>query len=621
MSRPRRTMLVGTAALTVAVGLVARPSAPSLAASAVLSGHGQHHAGRQARATPRHALAVGGGGAVSSVDPDATAVGIRVLRQGGTAADAAVATAAALGVTEPYSAGIGGGGYLVYYDASTGKVTTLDGRETAPESISHDAFIDPSTGQPYPFTPQLVTSGVAVGVPGTPALWAAATRRWGVHTFAQNMRPAARLARRGFVVDKTFNLQTEENALRFAAIRTTRRLYLPNGEPPPVGSVFRNPALARTYDLLARRGIDVLYHGRLGRDIVQTVRHPPKVQDTTLPVMPGTMTRADLARYSVIARRPTQVSYRGYTVDSMAPSSSGGTTVGEALNILENYDLGAMPRLEALNVYLEASARAYADRNAYIGDPAYVNVPEQQLLSQGFADERACTITPQHATPKPVDAGEPDGSYHGCDLTSAVSRPDSEGLSTSHLVVTDRWGDVASYTLTIEQTGGSAILVPHRGFLLNNELTDFTAVYDAADPNRIEGGKRPRSSMSPTIVLQRGRPVLAIGSPGGATIITTVLQTLVNRIDFGMSLPAAIEAPRASQENSSPTIAEQAFIDRYGAGLAAYGQTFMVPGPPGSSAAQIGAVTAIRLLPDGTFVAAAERTRRGGGAAAVVDPR
>jgi gamma-glutamyltranspeptidase/glutathione hydrolase len=544
-----------------------------------------------------------------------------VLRGGGTAADAAVATAAALGVTEPYSAGIGGGGYFVYYDASKGKVTTLDGRETAPRSISHDAFIDPSTGQPYPFTPQLVTSGVAVGVPGTPAVWAAATRRWGVRTFAQNMRPAAQLARRGFVVDKTFNLQTRENAERFAAIRPTRRLYLPDGQPPAVGSVFRNPALAGTYDLLARQGVGVLYHGWLGREIVRTVQHPPKVEDTALPVMPGTMTRNDLATYSVIARRPTRVSYRGYTVDSMAPSSSGGTTVGEALNILENYDLGAMPRLQALHLFLESSARAFADRNAYIGDPAYVHVPDRQLLSQGFADERACTIAPRHASRKPVDPGVPDGSYHSCGSTTATSRPDTEGLSTSHLVVTDRWGNVASYTLTIEQTGGSAILVPGRGFLLNNELTDFTAVYDPADPNRIEGGKRPRSSMSPTIVLRRGRPVLAIGSPGGATIITTVLQTLVNRIDFGMSLPVAIEAPRASQENSSPTIAEQAFIDRYGAGLARYGYTFMVPGPPGSSAAQIGAVTAIRLLPDRTFVAAAERTRRGGGAAAVVHPR
>ncbi len=485
MSRPRRT-LVGTAALTLAIALVWQPSGPSAAAL----GGSRQHVGQHLRPTPRHALAVGGGGAVSSVDPDATAVGIRVLKRGGTAADAAVATAAALGVTEPYSSGIGGGGYLVYYDASTGKVTTLDGRETAPESISHDAFIDPSTGQPYPFTPQLVTSGVAVGVPGTPALWAAATRRWGVNTFAQNMRPAAQLARRGFVVDKTFNLQTEENAIRFAAIRTTRRLYLPNGAPPPIGSVFRNPALARTYDLLARRGIGVLYHGWLGREIVQTVQNPPKVKDTTLPVMPGTMSRADLAKYKVITRRPTRVSYRGYTVDSMAPSSSGGTTVGEALNILENYDLGAMPRLEALNVYLEASARAFADRNAFIGDPAYVDVPEHELLSQGFANERACTIDPQQATPKPVVPGDPDGSYQGCGLSSAVTQPDTEGLSTSHLVVTDRWGDVASYTLTIEQTGGSAILVPHRGFLLNNELTDFTAVYNQMDPNRIEGGKR-----------------------------------------------------------------------------------------------------------------------------------
>jgi gamma-glutamyltranspeptidase / glutathione hydrolase len=608
------------AAALLSTALIASVSTATTAAASRAASH-QSRIPDSYETPPKQAVAVGSGGAVSSVDADATAVGIRVLQQGGTAADAAVATAAALGVTEPYSAGVGGGGYLVYYNASTGKVTTLDGRETAPLSMRHDAFIDPSTGQPYNFTPELVTSGVSVGVPGTPALWALATRRWGHRTFGQNMRPAADLARRGFVVDPTFNLQTRENAVRFAAITTTRALYLPGGDAPAVGSTFRNPDLGDTYDLLARKGIGVLYHGWLGAEIVRTVQHPPKVEDTELPVMPGTMTRADLGRYSAIVRRPTHIHYRGYTIDGMAPSSSGGTTVSEALNILENFDLGFMPRVEALNVYLEASARAYADRNAYIGDPAYVDVPEHELLSQGFANERACTIDPLQASPKPVAPGEPDGSYQGCSLaTNDVSRPDTEGQSTSHLVAADRWGDVASYTLTIEQTGGSGIVVPHRGFLLNNELTDFTAVYNPADPNRIEGGKRPRSSMSPTIVLRHGRPFLAIGSPGGATIITTVLQTLVNYLDFGMRLPDAIEAPRASQRNAPTTTAEQAFIDQYGAALGTYGQTFAVPGLPGTSAAQIGAVTAIRLLRGDRFLAAAEQTRRGGGAAAVVQP-
>jgi gamma-glutamyltranspeptidase/glutathione hydrolase len=608
------------AAALVSTALVAGFSTATTAAASSAVIHQSRSPGSQ-ETPPKQAVAVGAGGAVSSVDADATAVGIRVLRQGGTAADAAVATAAALGVTEPYSAGIGGGGYLVYYNARTGEVTTLDGRETAPLSMSHDAFIDPSTGQPYNFTPELVTSGVSVGVPGTPGLWASATRNWGHRTFAQDMRPAADLARRGFVVDPTFNLQTRENAVRFAAITSTRALYLPGGNAPAVGSTFRNPDLGDTYDLLARKGVRVLYHGWLGAEIVRTVQHPPKVEDTELPVMPGTMTRADLAQYSAIVRRPTHIYYRGYTIDGMAPSSSGGTTVSEALNILENFDLGFMPRVEALNVYLEASARAYADRNAYIGDPAYVDVPEHELLSQGFANERACTIDPLQASPKPVAPGEPDGSYQACSLaTNDVSRSDTEGLSTSHLVAADRWGDVASYTLTIEQTGGSGIVVPGRGFLLNNELTDFTAVYNPADPNRIEGGKRPRSSMSPTIVLRQGRPFLAIGSPGGATIITTVLQTLVNYLDFGMPLPASIEAPRASQRNAPTTTAEQAFIDQYGAALAQYGQTFAVPGLPGTSAAQIGAVTAIRLLPGDRFLAAAEQTRRGGGSAAVVHP-
>jgi gamma-glutamyltranspeptidase/glutathione hydrolase len=334
------------------------------------------------------------------------------------------------------------------------------------------------------------------------------------------------------------------------------------------------------------------------------------------------MTRRDLAAYTVVARKATAVSYRGLTVAGMPPSSSGGTTVGEALNVLENYDLGSLPRAEALHLYLEASAIAFADRGAQVGDPDYVDVPTQELLSQGFADERACEIDPSEAAVKPVDPGDPDGTYEPCAETAAApARPDTEGLSTTHLVVADRWGNVASYTLTIEQTGGSGIVVPGRGFLLNNELTDFTAEYDADDPNRIQGGKRPRSSMSPTILLHDGRPVMAIGSPGGSTIITTVLQTLINQLDFGMTLPDAIDAPRASQRNTEDVTAEQRFINRYGDALGAYGQTFVRAGDPGTSAAEIGAVTAIRLAGNGNFIAVGEKTRRGGGAAAVVNPR
>jgi gamma-glutamyltranspeptidase/glutathione hydrolase len=572
--------------------------------------------------TPRHPTAVGFGGAVSSVDPDATNIGLDVLRRGGNAVDAAVATAAALGVTEPYSAGVGGGGYFVYYSAKLHKVFTIDGRETAPATMPSDAFINPGTGKPYNFTPELVTSGVSVGIPGTLATWDSALHQWGSLSLDKALRPAAELADRGFVVDPTFNLQTQENKARFSAIIPTAKLFLPGGNAPAVGSVFKNPELADTYRMLGRKGPSALYKGELGAEISAVVKNPPKTATTTLPVMPGYLTTSDLKAYRPIDRAPTKVRYDGLDVYGMPPSSSGGTTMGEALNILQPQHLQQLSTTQALHTYLEASALAFADRGAYVGDPAYVDVPQKELLSRGFGAERSCLIDPQHAATKPVPAGSPDGKYSQCAKGAATDqRPDTEGLSTTHLVAADKWGNVVSYTLTIEQTGGSGITVPGRGFLLNNELTDFSAVYDPADPNRIQPGKRPRSSMSPTIVLRGSKPYLALGSPGGSTIITTVLQTLTNRVDRGMTLPEAVAAPRASQRNTASVTAEQSFIDTYGSALTPYGHTFTAAGAPGSSAAEIGAVAALEFLPGGAILAAAEPTRRGGGAAGVVRAR
>jgi gamma-glutamyltranspeptidase/glutathione hydrolase len=316
-----------------------------------------------------------------------------------------------------------------------------------------------------------------------------------------------------------------------------------------------------------------------------------------------------------IDRKPTRVDYRGLQVYSMAPSSSGGTTVGEALNILENLPLAELPTPAALHYYLDASALAFADRNAYVGDPAFVDVPTRLLLSQRFADSRACQIPPYTRLVTPVPPGDLSGT--GCASGDPV-RANDRGQATTHLVTSDKWGNVVSYTLTIEQTGGSGMVVPGRGFLLNNELTDFSTVWSADDPNRLEPGKRPRSSMSPTIVLRRGKPYLALGTPGGSTIITTVLQTLVNRVDLGMSLPRAVAAPRGSLRNTATVTAEQSFIDAYGARLARYGYTFTVAGAPGTSAAEIGAVAALEFKKGGVVQAVAEPVRRGGGAAGVV---
>ena len=563
----------------------------------------------------------GYGGAVTSVDPEASRVGLRVLKRGGNAVDAAVATAAALGVTEPYSAGVGGGGYFVYYDAETRKVRTIDGRETAPQDMPRDAFIDPKTGEPYPFTPDLVTSGVSVGVPGTPATWDRALERWGSIDLKQALRPAARLADRGFVVDQTFRDQTKDNQERFEAYTTTPDLFLPKGRAPKVGSVFKNPDLADTYRLLGRRGTEAFYGGKLAREIVSAVRKPPKSKKTDLPVPKGFMRVSDLAAYEALDQKPTRTDYRGLDVYGMAPSSSGGTTVGEALNIMEKYDLASMSPEAALHHYLEATALAFADRAKYLGDPAFVDVPVKDLLKDRFARERACQISETKAMTKPVAAGDVssyDGDCATTGRTADGTAPDTENVETTNLTVTDKWGNVVEYTLTIEQTGGSGMLVKDRGFLLNNELTDFSTEFVKSDPNRIQPGKRPRSSMSPTIVLAGGKPVLALGSPGGSTIITTVTQMLFNYVDRGMSIQEAIAAPRASQRNTAAVTAEPEFIETYGDLLTPYGHTLAPSGDAFTSAAEIGAATAIEFGKKGRVTAVSEPTRRGGGSALVV---
>ena len=565
---------------------------------------------------PKTATARGFGGAVSSVDPYATRIGLEVLRNGGNATDAAVATAAALGVTEPYSAGIGGGGFFVHYDAATGAVQTIDGRETAPMGMPEDAFVNPETGQAYSFN-DLVSSGVSVGVPGTLATWQRALDRWGTRSLATTMQPAALLARDGFVVDQTFHDQTAANQSRFAQFTSTRELFLPGGSPPPVGSTFRNPDLGNTYEQIASRGLRAFYREGIAGDIVETVQHPPTTPDATLPAPPGYMVRSDLTGYRALDRAPTHSRYRGYDVFGMRSSSSGGTTVGEALNIMERYDLARMSDQDALHRYLEAGALAFADRGKYVGDERYVDVPVADLLSDTFAAERACQIQRRQAMSKPAPAGDVTNYDGRCSTpnTAPARKGDAEGLSTTNLTVTDRWGNIVEYTLTIEQTGGAGIVVPDRGFLLNNELTDFTTTFPASpsDPNRLEPGKRPRSSMSPTIVLKDGQPFVALGSPGGSTIITTVLQMLFNRIDRGMNIEQAMAAPRTSPRNNTPVTSEPAFISTYGALLEAYGHRFV-------STPEIGAATAIEFGPGGLLTAVAEPTRRGGGAAAVVTP-
>uniref|UniRef100_A0AAU3GMY0 Glutathione hydrolase proenzyme n=1 Tax=Streptomyces sp. NBC_01401 TaxID=2903854 RepID=A0AAU3GMY0_9ACTN len=562
---------------------------------------------------PKSPVAVGYGGAVSSVDADASAAGIEVLRKGGNAVDAAVATAAALGVTEPYSAGVGGGGYFVHYDARSGRVGTIDGRETAPRSA--DSSLLQEDGEPIPFD-EAVTSGLGVGTPGTAATWQKALDSWGTKSLGRVLEPAERLASDGFVVDETFRSQTADNQERFADFPATAELFLPGGKPPETGSVFKNPDLARTYRTLGRKGVDELYRGDLARDIVSTVRKPPVDAEATREVRPGDLTAKDLKAYRVLSQAPTKTAYRGLDVYGIAPSSSGGTSVAEALNILESTDLSKASETQYLHRLIEASRIAFADRGRWVGDPAFEDVPTRELTSRRFADSRGCLIKDDAVLTSPLAPGDPRNPAR-CATGGKAAPTTYEGENTTHLTTADKWGNVVSYTLTIEQTGGSAITVPGRGFLLNNELTDFSfAPADPAvhDPNLPGPVKRPRSSISPTIVLEHGKPVLALGSPGGATIITTVLQSLVGHLDRGLPLVDAIAEPRASQRNAATTEIEPGLWDSPVRGeLEALGHAF-------TENPEIGAATGVQRLPDGRWLAAAEKVRRGGGSAMVVQP-
>ncbi|MET8170143.1 gamma-glutamyltransferase [Streptomyces sp. NPDC005329] len=601
MRRPvaRKLSVLAVSAAVVTVGAAAPPAAERATVAKV-------------------PVAVGYGGAVASVDADASAAGIEVLRKGGNAVDAAVATAAALGVTEPYSSGIGGGGYFVYYDARSRTVHTIDGRETAPLSADSGLFLE--NGKPLAFA-DAVTSGLGVGTPGTPATWATALKEWGSEKLGTVLKPAQRIARDGFTVDDTFRTQTAANETRFRYFPDTAKLFLPGGRLPVVGSTFKNPDLARTYDELARKGVGAIYRGDLGDDIVSTVNKPPVDPGSGWNARPGELSAKDLAAYRAKLQAPTKTSYRGLGVYSIAPSSSGGTTVGEALNILERTDLSKASEVQYLHHYLEASRISFADRGRWVGDPAFEDVPTQQLLSQKYADSRACLIKDDAVLTSPVAPGDPRHPA-ACGTGGTAAPTTYEGENTTHLTVADKWGDVVSYTLTIEQTGGSGITVPGRGFLLNNELTDFSfapASPAVHDPNLPGPGKRPRSSISPTIVLDRNdKPVVALGSPGGATIITTVLQTLTGFLDRGLPLVDAIAAPRASQRNAAQTELEPALYndtspDGLRARLEAIGHSFKLN-------PEIGAATAVQRLPDGKWLAAAETVRRGGGSAQVVRP-
>ncbi len=620
---PAVSALCGLAALTIA-SVPAAITSPAGATASLAASRPRPAAVRAAAGEQKQAVAVGTGGAVASMDLGASRAGIDVLRQGGNAIDAAVATASTLGVTNPFVAGPGGGGFMVIYLARTHQVVTLDGRENCPQACTAGMFTDAKTGQPLDYT-NASEQPLSTGVPSMVATWAKALQLYGTRSFAADLRPAIATAEHGFRVDQDFQQLTESGLPVLQAYPASSWLLTKDGGPLPVGTLLRNPDLARTYRLLARYGPSYLYDGPLGRAIVRADDHPAITPGNMLITMPGIMTTSDLRRYAVRVQPPTRVSYRGLDIYSMAPPSSSGSTVGEALNILSGWNLRSEPRATALFHYLEASRLAFADRNAYVGDPRYVHVPLRGLLDPAFAATRRCLVGSTALT-SPVAPGDPNPPYHGCGSSAAGQPLPPEGMHTNNIVTTDRWGNIVAYTNTINFFGGSGMTVPHYGFLLNDEMTDFDFAPPAPgayDPNLPAGGKQPRSSMGPVIALDHGQPAFTVGAAGGSTIITTILQIIMNHVDFGMPLPQALAAPRVSQRNSATSLAEPDF---YNSALARqltsqFGEQFTLStGPILPLDYYPGDATGIQFLGRGLAEAVAEPVRLFGGSALVVHP-
>lgn len=548
----------------------------------------------------------GHGGAVATISHEASLAAMEILNAGGNAVDAAVAAAATLGVTDPFSCGIGGGGFMLIYSAKDKRVVALDHREVAPASFHPGVFLN-ADGSAMAWK-DAVPQGISVGVPGTVRGWHDALARYGTMGFDAVLAPAIRVAEQGFAVSPNFHRINTLNEAKFARFSSAAALYLQDGKALPVGAHFRNPDMAQTYRDIARGGVKAFYEGPIAASIVSAVNHPPTTTGVT--VIPGDMTMADLADYEARLRQPIRSTYRGYEIHGMPTPSSGGIAIAQALNLMETFDLSGMSRAEIEHLYIEASRLAFADRNAYVADAEFVDFPQEGLLSKDYARERAKRIGTT-AAPGAVAAGDP---YPFENDLSVPLRPQPRALAqepmhTTHLAVSDREGNVVAYTFTIESWGGSGIVVPGRGFLLNNELTDFD--FAGPHPNVPEAYKRPRSSMSPTIVLKDGAPAFTIGSPGGSTIITTALQTIVNHIDLGMSLADALAAPRLSQRNGDTTLVET-LLQFPGSEQA---KALEAKGHSWRETDQIGAANGIRFNADGTVTAVSEPLRHGGGSA------
>jgi gamma-glutamyltranspeptidase/glutathione hydrolase len=470
---------------------------------------------------------------VAAAHPLAVETGLEMLRRGGSAVDAAIAVQMVLGVVEPQASGIGGGGFLLHYDGATRTIAVYDGRETAPSGAKSAMLLD-RDGKPLGYR-EAVASGLSVGVPGVLAMLERAHKEHGKLPWSELFGPAIAAARDGFAVPSRLALWLG----RMPGLREDpgiRTIYFnADGSPRKTGDRMANADLAKTLALIADQGARAFYQGPIAAEMVDRVRNH---------VRPGTLSLADLADYRPIKREPVCGPYRVWIVCGMPPPSSGGIAILQVLSLIESFEIwrDAPNDLRSIHLVAEASRLAFADRNRYVADPAFVNVPTAGLLSPAYIAERRKLMSPDRSMGK-VGPGVPPGY---------VER------GTSHMSIVDRWGNAVSFTTTIEAPFGAQIMV--QGFLLNNELTDFSPqpeVEGKSVANRVEPGKRPRSSMSPTLILDRDRRlVLALGSAGGSRIIGDTLHALIGMLDWNLSVPAAFAQPRVTNRNG-PTELEQ----------------------------------------------------------------
>jgi gamma-glutamyltranspeptidase/glutathione hydrolase len=464
---------------------------------------------------------------VAAAHPLATEAGLEILRAGGSAVDAAVAVQLVLGLVEPQSSGIGGGAFLLHWSEKEHRVRSYDGRETAPAAAREDRFLD-AEGEPLEFM-SAVASGRSVGVPGALRMLELAHRRHGKLPWARLFEPAIRLAESGFPVSPRLHSLLERDRLLRLDAAARRLWYLEDDNAKPVGSKIVNLEYAKLLHEIAERGADAFYSGEIASDIVRAVRGHEG----------GDLTTEDLARYAAMEREPLCGAYRAYRICGMGPPSAGAVSVLQILGILERtaFARAAPESAEALHLFIEAARLAYADRSRYIADPDFVRVPVKGLLAADYLDKRAHLIGERAMSDAP--AGEPAGA------PKVALVPDTERHGTSHFSIVDANGDAVAMTSTIENAFGSRILV--RGFLLNNELTDFNFVPAARGlpaANRVEAGKRPRSSMAPTFVFSPdGELKMALGSPGGPLIVDYVAKTLVGTLDWRLDVQAAASLP------------------------------------------------------------------------------